>query len=177
MDLVGTGGAKFNFSHGDMQNVLTDEGQIKWSSGLADHDNRWIIGSMNVLYDNQMSRARISFLRLKLKQSYPHIIIRQHRTIRDPSHYLEKTYIRLEGDFSDSFDVYGDKTLPGQVTLEVLTPDIMAYMIDHLSDYDIELRGDYLWMYWGDTSLGIAPEIIKDKLETAALFAIQLRHH
>lgn len=157
-------------------NMFTDDGRILYSSGITNANNTWFVGSFLVLFDGLSAKVQTNFLRLELPDSYPHSIIHQHELLRDLSHPLEKRYLRLEGNFSDTFDIYGDKTLPPQTTLEILTPDVMEYIAANLHQYDSELRGNYLWMYWRDNQ-PLSPERLTTVLETAAHFAQKLHHN
>jgi hypothetical protein len=54
--------------------------------------------------------------------------------------------VRLEGDFNEHFNIYAPKGYETDV-FYVFTPDLMALLIDHGANCDIEVVGDKLYVY------------------------------
>ena len=52
----------------------------------------------------------------------------------------------LEGDFDKYFTLYTQDGSQADA-LYVLTPDVMALLIDYASDYDIEIAGNHIYFY------------------------------
>lgn len=63
-----------------------------------------------------------------------------------PSAHDMSQLLQLEGDFSKHFNLYVPKGYEADA-LYVFTPDLMARLIDHGSDCDIEVVGDRLYVY------------------------------
>jgi|JI10StandDraft_1071094.scaffolds.fasta_scaffold289510_3 hypothetical protein len=85
---------------------------------------------------------------IKLQRQFPHTIIdstkdkislNKVRTASDAK--LQE--VSLEGDFHANFKVYQEVDRQ-QVTLQILTPDRMVYLIDKLGDFNIEIHDNYL---------------------------------
>lgn len=88
---------------------------------------------------------------LQLERSFPHLVVDSladnhpfernlNRTLLPPEH------IRLEGNFPDYFHVYQE--LGQQImTLQILAPDRMMYLVNDLRDINLEIQEKYLRLY------------------------------
>lgn len=88
---------------------------------------------------------------IKLNRNFPHTIIDSTKYSRRLRHArgangAKLHEISLEGDFPATFKVYqeDDQQL---LTLQILTPDRMAYLIDKLGDFDMEIHDNYLRLH------------------------------
>jgi len=84
---------------------------------------------------------------LKLPVSLPRIFLNSRRNILNfmvPTDKMQE--VSLEGDFSSYFRVY---FTPGSqiTTLQILTPDVMAALLDFGFDYDFEILDNNLYIY------------------------------
>lgn len=95
------------------------------------------------------------YFAVTLEKSMPHILLdsrkNNFRLFGEGASNLGTTPDReqrlvLEGDFGEHFDVY---TPAGSErdALSILTPDVMALLIDHGGDCDIEIIGNRLYVY------------------------------
>lgn len=88
---------------------------------------------------------------MELSRSFPHTIIdtmKDHKSFKwarnaDGERLRE---ISLEGDFPENFKVYQEEDRQ-TTTLRILTPDRMAYLIDQLGEFNIEIHDTYLRLY------------------------------
>jgi len=83
----------------------------------------------------------------KLPVSLPRIFLNSRRNILNfmvPTDKMQE--VSLEGDFSSYFRVY---FTPGSqiTTLQILTPDVMAALLDFGFDYDFEILDNNLYIY------------------------------
>ena len=88
---------------------------------------------------------------LQLERSFPHLVVDSladnhwfHRQLAKAN--LPPERIRLEGNFPDYFHVYQE---PGQqvMTLQILSPDRMLYLMENLKDINLEIQDHYLRLY------------------------------
>ncbi len=88
---------------------------------------------------------------LQLERSFPHVVV----DALDDNHWFRKQVVKknlpankiqLEGDFPDYFHVY---TEPGQqvMTLQILAPDRMQYLVDNLRNFNLEIQDTYLRLF------------------------------
>ncbi|WP_435744409.1 hypothetical protein [Microbacterium sp. PMB16] len=115
----------------------------------------------------------IRAVRIPLPSEAPRIALRSRRgggalsvLPRRPSGRSE---LRLEGDFSDVFEV----SVPtGYETdaLYVLTPDLMAIILDHSHDLDLEIVDSTLHVYFSAIDLSDAVELSRFLTVIAALY-------
>ncbi|MBO9577241.1 MAG: hypothetical protein J7480_00550 [Microbacteriaceae bacterium] len=84
-----------------------------------------------------------TFLSVRLETAVPHFVLRapkRRRSLRwvNELPFEEAQRISLEGDFDRHFQVYAPKGYDADIRY-VFTPDFMAFCIDHLGGWDIEL--------------------------------------
>jgi hypothetical protein len=87
-----------------------------------------------------------SVMHLATKSRLPHLIIdsKQFNTIKFDYHNSQ--LLQLEGDFNRYFRIYGPKKYEMEV-LQILTPDVMAQLIDKSNLFDVELINNSVYIY------------------------------
>lgn len=111
-------------------------------------------------------------VRIPLPSEAPRIMLRSRRGGGAlsvlPRRPTGRTRIRLEGDFSDVFDV---SVPPGYETdaLYVLTPDLMAILVDESADLDLEIVDSTLYVYFPAVDLTDGEELRRFLTVIAAL--------
>ncbi|MEO5535923.1 MAG: hypothetical protein ABIR17_12425 [Pseudolysinimonas sp.] len=90
---------------------------------------------------------RWGFVELRLDRSLPHIVVETTARGRAVSDYgmSASQAFELEGDFPHYARVYADEENRA-TALELLTPDVMAAIVDEIAGFDLEVRGDRLSM-------------------------------
>lgn len=92
------------------------------------------------------------FIKIPSPRRLPHLLLdsRQNNLTKHmtnlPTRYKFTQMLELEGDFNAYFNVY----VPGDYqtdALYVLTPDVMAMLIDKARSFDIEIVGDQIYLY------------------------------
>jgi hypothetical protein len=90
---------------------------------------------------NPYSKGFYSILKITLVNKYPHIVLDSRANnpfVSNIGHFFtEDSRIHLEGNFDKYFKVYAKA--PAADTLRILSPDMMAIMIDSGHKYDIEI--------------------------------------
>lgn len=95
---------------------------------------------------------RHGFLRIKLVRPVPHLVLISTlgRGIRGYSSvglsFAQRQRVRLEGDFDNTFAVYAPDGY-GADARYVLTPDLMARLVDYAAAVDLEFIDDELFVY------------------------------
>jgi hypothetical protein len=90
---------------------------------------------------NPFTKGNFTVMKVELKNHYPHIVL--DSTAEDPyfgdigKFFSEDSRIHLEGDFDNYFKVYAKADAVD--SLRILSPDMMALMIDSGHKYDIEI--------------------------------------
>jgi hypothetical protein len=92
-----------------------------------------------------LGERRWGFVELRLDRSLPHIVVETTERTRAESDFgiLPGQSFELEGDFPRFARVYADED-DRRTALELLTPDVMAAIVDEAAGYDLEVRGDRL---------------------------------
>ncbi|RFA07510.1 hypothetical protein B7R21_15075 [Subtercola boreus] len=87
------------------------------------------------------------FAEIPLPRSMPNIWLHSQRSgAAMPFSVAGGERVRLEGDFDRHFDTYAREGAQ-QEALYVLTPDVMALLIDNASRFDVEIVDDRLYLY------------------------------
>lgn len=90
------------------------------------------------------------FIRIELSRQLPRMVIDGRRnnfiTTNLPEIFDESQLLQLEGNFSDVFDVYVPAGYENDA-LYILTPDVMALILDKADGFDIEITGGQLFVY------------------------------
>lgn len=92
-----------------------------------------------------LGERRWGFVELRLDRSMPHIVVETTERTRAESDFgiLPGQSFELEGDFPRFARVYADED-DRRTALKLLTPDVMAAIVDETAGYDLEVRGDRL---------------------------------
>lgn len=116
------------------------------------------------------SEHRWGFVRIELSRQLPRMVIdgRRNNFIGSnlPEIFHSNQRLQLEGNFSDHFDFYVPAGYEKDA-LYVLTPDIMALLVDEANGYDIELTGNQLFIY-GHGGFDFRNPSVIEKLVTMA---------
>ncbi|MEO5499674.1 MAG: hypothetical protein ABIR46_04200 [Candidatus Saccharimonadales bacterium] len=94
------------------------------------------------------------YIKMKLLRPIPHMVLdaKQNDLFRMisnlPVSFSTSQTLKLEGDFSKYFTLYVPETYERDA-LYILTPDVMASLIDESSPYDLEALGNELYLYRG----------------------------
>jgi hypothetical protein len=125
------------------------------SMSLATTSNPAVEIGNFIVTDNYGLKARgtFSFLKITLPRELPHIILdaRSSRALTKSIAMLPLSLYRpetvlLEGDFSDTFLIYAPQGYETDLRY-LLPPDLMAYLVDHMNMYDIEIIGNHVYFY------------------------------
>jgi hypothetical protein len=104
----------------------------------------------HVQYYRFSERARTQdwvFAEIPLPRSMPNIWLHsKHTGDAMPFSVAAGERVRLEGDFDRHFDTYAREGAQ-QEALYVLTPDVLALLIDNASRFDVEIVDDRLYLY------------------------------
>lgn len=88
---------------------------------------------------------RRQYASVRLAAPLPHLVLDSRSNDRAggglPASIVRHQRLSLEGDFDRSFHAYGPSGY-GADALYVLTPDVMAALVDHSPDFDVEIRDD-----------------------------------
>lgn len=131
------------FQQGHSQTVVD---ALSFKDGVEIGNFRYVTGS------GKNRRVHSYFYaKLTLKRPLPNIVVDCRRNnffgmTNLPDVYSQSQKIRLEGDFSDNFDVYIPEGY-GRDALYVLTPDVMQALLELGGKFDLEVVDDQLYMY------------------------------
>jgi hypothetical protein len=103
--------------------------------------------SVGVSGDTQTSISR-GYLAVRLDAPLPHLVLDAKANngllaTRLPGQFARDQVLQLEGDFDRYFTLYAPRQYERDA-LYVFTPDLMATLIDHGSDYDVEIVDDWV---------------------------------
>ncbi|SDO62584.1 hypothetical protein SAMN04487848_1766 [Microbacterium sp. ru370.1] len=98
------------------------------------------------------SRARSwQYVSVRLESAMPHLVLDSRANERGgglPASIDRGQRLRLEGDFDRFFHTYAPSGY-GPDALYVLTPDVMAALVDHSPEFDVEIRDDRVVFFRG----------------------------
>ena len=93
------------------------------------------------------------YVHIRLPRKLPHMLLDSKKNnflggvlSSLPTSLESDQTMRLEGDFNDFFSLYAPKGYERDA-LYVFSPDVMAALIDHGNQYDIEVIDDTLFLY------------------------------
>jgi len=143
---------KFFMDHATDWNFLKNQYQSLKRSSFMRHENFiWSVTIQNQEVPLMFTDDGGCVAWMQLDRSFPHLVVDSladnhwfHRQLAKANVPPER--IRLEGNFPDYFHVYQE---PGQqvMTLQILAPDRMLYLIDNLRDINLEIQDNYLRLY------------------------------
>ncbi|MBN9612446.1 MAG: hypothetical protein J0H64_03085, partial [Actinobacteria bacterium] len=125
--------------------------------------------------DTRGPRDSFRYLSIGLPRRLPHLMIDSLRNGRMRSILPGDERISLEGDFDRHFAVYAPKGYERDA-LELLTPDVMACLIDHGRSWDIEVVEDRLFVVSSRARAGSDRAEIPALLRFAELIGEELGH-
>lgn len=151
------------------------------------------VGSMR--YKVGCGRSQCSnmwtYVAVRLPRKLPHILLDARlnegelfgQPVSDLSDVFHKSQtLSLEGDFNKHFTLYAAKGNE-QDALYILSPNVMAFLIDTCTDYDIEFIGDTVYLYTRDSYVpsalnmqGTAADVMDRLLATAVALEENVRH-
>ncbi len=92
------------------------------------------------------------YIKIPLKRPIPHIVLDAKKNnlfgkiSNLPVSFSQSQTLELEGDFSNYFTLYVPETYERDA-LYILTPDVMAMLVDETNPYDLEALGTELYLY------------------------------
>ena len=95
------------------------------------------------------------YIAVKLERRVPHMLLDSKRNNMSifgmelsnlPVMFKKDQVLKLEGDFNNYFTLYAPKQYERDA-LYILTPDLMALLIDNTAPYDVEAVDDTLFVY------------------------------
>jgi hypothetical protein len=88
-----------------------------------------------------------TYVRVKLPKRLPNILINSRKNAVTAGLWAKDTeHLKMEGDFHKYFEVLAPKGHHLDV-YQILAPDVMAWLIDCATDYDIEILDDHAYIY------------------------------
>ena len=120
------------------------------ASGIFEMGNYSVVKTVN-------SRYAVSiwgYCKITLERSVPQIFLDSKKNDRSmyegdgsfPIDFPKDQKVELEGDFSSHFTVYAPRGYDSDVRY-ILTPDLMATLLDESEGYDVEITGNTLFFY------------------------------
>lgn len=111
------------------------------------------VGNYRYITGDGRSRRRhdVGFVHIKLPRRLPNIVLdaKSNNPLRVsnlPEDFNRNQILPLEGDFDDYFTLYVPREYQ-QDALYIFTPDVMAALVDHARNFDIEIVDDDLYLY------------------------------
>ena len=93
----------------------------------------------------------LGYLRVRLGEQQPHVLLDLKKNNLPlgnlPVGFSQSRPLQLEGPFGDYFAAHYIEGTHVE-TLSILTPDVMALLINNCTKYDIEIVDNYLYFYW-----------------------------
>lgn len=105
-----------------------------------------------VIGNGKNSKTAITgYIHAKLPRKLPHILLdataNNHLWVSNlPQAFNTNQILSLEGDFDKYFTLYSPKEYERDA-LYIFTPDVMLALVQHASNYDIEIVDDNLYLY------------------------------
>lgn len=123
-----------------------------------------------------VGQRRWGFVELRLDRSMPHIVVETTERSRAESDFgiLPGQSFELEGDFPRYARVYADEDARVSA-LELLTPDVMAAIVDETAGYDLEVRGDRLVIVSPERTDLSDPATLARMFRMAAVLGVEAR--
>lgn len=131
--------------------------------------------------DKSSRNNRKNFLVVKtpIARKLPHILLDSKKSgfIKNsvlPVRFGEHYKLELEGDFNKHYNLYSSQNLQVD-TLSILTPDVMAWLIDLEDKLDIEIVDYQIYFYYSTNSF--SRNKIKMLLNTCEAFALSIKRN
>lgn len=121
---------------------------------LYDQKAWYEIGSYQyaIGYANAAQNFKYGYIRIQQQRQLPHVVLIGHKDadLRPLKSLMvdfkKQQNFELEGDFYKYFTVYAPHKYEADA-LYILTPDVMAALVDNAQDYDIEIIDNELYLY------------------------------
>lgn len=121
--------------------------------GCASSDEKWLIANYSYTKGSGKNRTTVTFgvVRLKLPRKLPHILLDSKKNnffilTNLPGNFTSDQKLQLEGDFNNYFTVYAPLNYQRDA-LYILTPELMAILVEKGEEYDFEVVDDNLFIY------------------------------
>lgn len=135
------------FTRGDSRKITNEISGTTSHNGFCIYDYQYSTGSGKNRRTYHFGVAEIT-----LKRKFPHILVDSKRDGSISGFEFDASQkLELEGDFNKYFSVYGPKEYEIEV-LQVLSPSVMAALLDLRESFDIEIIGDKMFIYNRGTS-------------------------
>nr|WP_243848693.1 hypothetical protein [Lysinibacter cavernae] len=136
---IGSGRQSSNRIHSAPNQRFFDMGTMRFVTGSGKNQTTHIWGYLTFQLDR-----RLPHIVLDSKQNNGNLFGLEMSNL--PSSFSKDQRLSLEGNFDDYFTLY----CPSQYerdALYVLTPDLMALLIDHSAPFDVEIVDDLVFVY------------------------------
>ena len=106
------------------------------------------LGSMTVTTSLSTNLVRsYGYIAITLERAVPQLVLDAKKNGKSiPMPIANEQRLSLEGDFDQHFTLYAPKGYE-QDALYIMTPDLMALLIDETGDFDVEVVDDKLFVY------------------------------
>lgn len=162
--------------------MIFHEGRSKLiTEGLLFHDG---IEIANYKYTTGSGRSRRDYVwgyvRVDLPRPLPHMILdsRENNLFgmsNLPELFEKKQILSLEGDFDKYFTLYAPVQYRTDA-LYVFTPDVMATLIDHGKQFDIEIIDNNLYLYKSGGFKLEYPATIESVIKITDIIQTEIKH-
>ena len=144
------GGAVFEYLQDNaVTDVFTSEGvEVGTITGRVGGSQTSQSGSWTVTtsYDTSAVKS-YGYLAIRLERAVPQLVLDSKRNGSSiPMMIGGGQKLRLEGDFNKYFTLYAPKGYERDA-LYIVTPDLMALLVDETGDFDVEVVDDMLFVY------------------------------
>lgn len=143
-----------NPGYAGMMFTVGNSRKIVAAIGFSDAKAVYEIGNYSYAmgYGNGGERFHYGYIRILQQRRLPHVALVSTRHKRSGPfrnmaiNFGKQQKLGLEGNFDNYFTVYAPEHYEADV-LYILTPDVMASLIDNTAGYDIEIVDDELYIY------------------------------
>lgn len=139
-----------NILSGKIGDFSFREGTFKYETGDDNSFRSTSFISFGTTSSNDTPQSQthyLEFMCIELPRKLPQIIINSKKAQALSTFYSNSQKISLEGDFDKYFNVFAPANYE-RTTLTILTPDVMAFLIDKSIECDIEIIDSKLYLYW-----------------------------
>ncbi|WP_430593369.1 hypothetical protein [Humidisolicoccus flavus] len=119
---------------------------------MPDEDTEIARHSFDVEAGKHSQRYTYTYIAFRLQRSLPHIVLDAKGNNLTPfggslpTLYKRSQQLELEGDFNRYFTLYVPDGF-GPDALYIFTPDLMQLLIEHASNYDVEIIGNWMILF------------------------------
>lgn len=132
---------------------------------LYGYDYRLLWHKFTIGSGKSEKRMEYAVIEIQLPKKLPHIFIdsRKNNDIFDTeilNFFQDESIIKLEGDFSNYFNLYGLRTYAAEV-LTIMNPSFMASLIDYDLDFEIEFKDETAYIYFPNQFIAYDQPLVK----------------